>query len=290
MSLPPDFARQVRPDFAQQMPLDFTFSASSLQDYLDCPRRFQLRYLLRIVWPAAEAEPLEEAQAHRERGERFHRLVQGHAMGVAPQPESLKDPELARWWEAFLTHRPKFPGATWFHEAGLSIPLDDYRLVARYDAVAVEPDGPAHILDWKTYLRRPGRDQLRRRAQTRVYPLVLARAGASLCGGKAPRPEAVAMIYWFTAAPEHPERFAYDQMLLEEDEAYVRALVAEVVGRKEETWPLTEERRRCDYCVYRSLCDRGVRPGLLEGWEGEPEERAEDLAGLEWGQTQEIVY
>ena len=283
MTLPPDSAQQVRPDLA--------FSASSLQDYLDCPRRFQLRYILELAWPAAEAEPLEEAQAHRERGERFHRLVQSHSLGVPAEAvaSALTDPVLAAWWEAFLAHRPRFPDALWFHEVGLSLPLGEHRLAARYDVVVVERRGPVHILDWKTYRRRPKREELRRRAQTRLYPLLLVSAGGRLCGGESPEPEAVEMIYWFTTAPERPERFSYSQALRLEDEEYVRGLVAEIVGRREEIWPLTEETRRCNYCVYRSLCGRGVKPGSLDDWEM-PEELDEDLSDLEWGQAQEIAY
>ena len=33
---------------------DLTFSQGSLQDYTQCPRRFQLRFLLNQPWPALE--------------------------------------------------------------------------------------------------------------------------------------------------------------------------------------------------------------------------------------------
>lgn len=36
------------------LPEDFTFSQSMLQDFVDCPRRFELRYLLDARWPAQE--------------------------------------------------------------------------------------------------------------------------------------------------------------------------------------------------------------------------------------------
>jgi hypothetical protein len=39
------------------LPYSFHFTQSSLQDYLDCPRRFQLRYVLDQPWPAVESEP-----------------------------------------------------------------------------------------------------------------------------------------------------------------------------------------------------------------------------------------
>ena len=38
------------------LPPDFHFSQRSLQDYVDCRRRFQLRYLQHLAWPAVEAK------------------------------------------------------------------------------------------------------------------------------------------------------------------------------------------------------------------------------------------
>ncbi len=38
------------------LPSDFQFSQSSLQDYVDCPWRFYLRYIRQLAWPAIVAE------------------------------------------------------------------------------------------------------------------------------------------------------------------------------------------------------------------------------------------
>lgn len=54
----------------------FTFSQSSLQDYFDCPRRFELRYIDRLNWPAVEAEPALENERRLREGTYFHRLAQ----------------------------------------------------------------------------------------------------------------------------------------------------------------------------------------------------------------------
>ena len=54
---------------------EFEFSQGSLQDYVDCQRRFQLRYVERQAWPAVEAEPFLEREEHSEQGRRFHRLI-----------------------------------------------------------------------------------------------------------------------------------------------------------------------------------------------------------------------
>ena len=66
------------------LPPDFHFSQGNLQDYSDCPRRFQLRYLLELAWPAVEAEPADEFETRIRDGEAFHRMVQQHVLGVLP--------------------------------------------------------------------------------------------------------------------------------------------------------------------------------------------------------------
>src|SRR4026208_224765 len=78
-------------------------SQSSLQDYMDCARRFKMRYLDRLSYPAVEAEPTLENEKHLQEGEYFHRLVQQHLIGIpADQIAKLANtPNLQRWWESF---------------------------------------------------------------------------------------------------------------------------------------------------------------------------------------------
>ncbi len=92
------------------LPPGFQFSQASLQDYADCPRRFQLRYLLKIAWPAVQSEPLQEHERFMRQGERFHRLVQQYFLGLPPEmlAAQTKDPDLALWWENFLQFNRDF--------------------------------------------------------------------------------------------------------------------------------------------------------------------------------------
>ena len=62
----------------------FQFSQNSLQDYVDCQRRFQLRYILDQRWPAAESEPIQEHEHFVEQGSQFHLLIQRHLLGLDP--------------------------------------------------------------------------------------------------------------------------------------------------------------------------------------------------------------
>ena len=64
------------------LPFGFVFSQSSLQDYNDCPRRFQLRYIEKLHWPAVEMEPALENEHRQQEGQLFHRLVQQHIIGI----------------------------------------------------------------------------------------------------------------------------------------------------------------------------------------------------------------
>jgi hypothetical protein len=60
----------------------FSFTQSSLQDYLDCPRRFQLRHVLEQPWPAVESEPLLERERLTDLGRHFHLMAQRHTVGL----------------------------------------------------------------------------------------------------------------------------------------------------------------------------------------------------------------
>ena len=86
------------------LPPAFQFSQNSLQDYVDCARRFQLRFLIDQKWPAAESEPIEDHELFLEQGSRFHLLVQRHLSGIPAEMLTPRDETLARWWNAYLTH------------------------------------------------------------------------------------------------------------------------------------------------------------------------------------------
>src|SRR5512145_2120598 len=112
-----------------------TLSQSSLQDYVDCPQRFKLRYLDRLSYPAIETEPALENEKHQQEGEYFHRLVQQHLIGIpAEQVGRLANTEnLRRWWENYV-HAKDLTGLrdlSGLHaEVTLSAPLGKFRLVA----------------------------------------------------------------------------------------------------------------------------------------------------------------
>lgn len=250
------------------LPDDLQLSQGSLQDFVECRRRFQLRYVLDIDWPAIEAEPALEAERHLQLGALFHRMIQQHVLGVPAGrlAAMAQDPEVARWWQNYLDHgASRLPG-TRHPELVLSAPLGEHRLVAKYDLVTVTPDGLLTVFDWKTSRRLPSRLWLEGRLQTRVYPYLLVEAGQHVGSGAPVQPSQVEMVYWFANFPDRPERFAYSARQHQENTQYLGALLQEMklLSQAQADWPLTQEEQRCRFCIYRSLCDRGIQAGSLE--------------------------
>lgn len=240
------------------------FSQGSLQDYVDCRCRFQLRYLLKVAWPALEAEPVLEHEAAMQRGALFHRLIQQHLLGIPVDQLTplAQENDLNRWWQNYLGIQ--FPPAVaLFPEVTLSMPLLDYRLVAKYDLILVRSGDRINIYDWKTTRRRPKRAWLLERLQSRVYPYLLTQAGAHLTQVRPILPEQVEMIYWFSEAPNEPEIISYTTEQYTRDEVYLKSLIGEIKRLEDGDFNLTERIENCRFCTYRSLCDRGVEAGDL---------------------------
>jgi hypothetical protein len=286
----------------QTFPLT-TLSQSSLQDYVDCARRFKLRYLDRLSYPAAETEPTLENEKHQQEGEYFHRLIQQHLIGIPAQhiARFANTLNLQRWWENFQTakdltglraslqkqSRDAGDLSGLYPEATLSAPLGRYRLLAKYDLIAVQ-DGKALIYDWKTYRKRPRNEWLAARMQTRVYRALLVRAGTHLNNGKPFEPEQIEMIYWFADFPQDSARFPYTSAQFQRDWDVLLKL-SEEVGTAS-GYPLTEDRQKCLYCSYRSYCERGIRAGDMDEAEAEAAREAEELFDVNFEQIGEIAF
>ena len=241
------------------------FSQASLQDYVDCPRRYQLRYRLMLPWPPARSSISREAEQHLLRGAAFHRLIHQHYSGIGTARlgiEAASDPVLRKWWETFLLHPPAgIPTAYRRAEAVVSAPVAGHRLIARLDLIAVDPGAKAIIVDWKTSIKKPARSVLEQRMQTRVYQYLVAAVplgGAS----SALEPEQIDMVYWFCEFNGCSECFSYNSLKYADDEAYLASLTTEIAGRGDGVWPLTPYEERCYCCDYGSLCGRRDRLDL----------------------------
>lgn len=269
-------------------------SQSSLQDYSDCPRRFELRYIQSLSYPDVETEPALENEKHLQEGEYFHRLAQQYLVGIPSEQVGrlANTPNLKRWWANFLDLRElpspsKGKNLKSLHpEITLSAPLGKFRLLAKYDLISLADDGRVHIYDWKTYRKRPRDEWLYARWQTRVYRALLVETGANLNRGKPFEPEQVEMTYWFADFPSEPARFDYKADQFKRDWEALTRLAEEISTAS--GFPLTDDRLKCSYCPYRSYCNRGTRAG--EAADAELETEAEELFDINFEQIGEIAF
>ena len=282
------------------LPTHFIFSQGSLQAYVDCPRLFQLRYVERLLWPAPESEPSLENERYVQLGSSFHQLVQQYYLDIDPERLSLmamRDPLLHQWWGNFIQLNPKTDGSKQYTEISLSTPLDQFRLVAKYDLLIIkkvpllpkkdasinlsrdhdELNWKAIILDWKTSRKLPERQWQASRLQTRVYPYVLVKAGTTFLGNETIEPDQIKMVYWFSNYPTEPIHFYYSQEDFEKDEAFLSALINEIKTLDVDEAPKTQNQKRCRYCGYRSLCNRGIKAGSYLELDAEDRIQNEDL-------------
>ena len=270
---------------------DFAFTQGSLGDYADCARRFELRFIKRVRYPALQVQDALGFETRTRQGARFHKLVQQHLLGVPAEALAASladDEELARWWTNYLARGLTDLPTQRLSEITLQTHLAGRRLVAKYDLLALEPGGAAVIVDWKTGARVPSQSNLRGRMQTIVYRYVLAHAGAHLYAGEPIPPERIRMDYVYVAAGGERIRFAYSAAQMREDEALLAEMIAAI--DRADDFPLTDELRRCRFCSYRSLCDRGGAGRLEEFDFDEYEDEEEETFALDFDQIAEIEF
>jgi CRISPR/Cas system-associated exonuclease Cas4 (RecB family) len=205
---------------------------------------------------------------------KFHKIVRQHLAGI---PESQieqslgDDEEMSLYWSRYkhsladgILGQLFQLGNKHYEELSISIPMGNFRLVAKYDALIERPDKHLIILDWKTSHMHPSRKWLADRLQTHVYPYVLAHQAAGISDGEKVEPDKIEMIYWFTNKPDEPEHFHYNDQAFHDDERYLGNLVSIISHMTEPVYPLTSDQKPCLFCTYRSFCNRGVKPGNID--------------------------
>jgi len=247
------------------LPDDFMFSQSSLQDFVDCPRRFELKYLLQQRYPAPEVDEMLEFEHRMEQGQLFHQVVHQHLLGIPASilKKRITDTDVAEWFETYLDIGLKGVPTKRYPEKTLTIPFGDYGLLAKIDLLAI--GDTVQIIDWKTSRKIPQQATLAKRLQTIVYRYVVAKGAAYLNGGTTIAPEKIEMVYWYAAERGKTRTFPYSQAQFDADEAYLLQLITDIDNSQ--GFPLTPDDRRCRFCTYRSLCDRGREAGSLDDWD-----------------------
>jgi hypothetical protein len=271
-----------------KIPKGFSFSQSSLQEYSDCPRRFQLRYIEKLRWPAIETEPVLENERRQMDGKIFHRLIQQNLLGLPLDKLTrlANTPKLSLWWKNFQTSKLELDDYAQYVEVTLSCPVGDYRLMAKYDLIAIKTLQKAIIFDWKTYAKRPRDEWMMSRWQTRIYRAILAKAGANINNDRPIEPEQIDMFYWYADFPADPTRFTYDTGQFSRDWSLIEKVVGEISSAKE--FPMTEDENACRFCTFRSYCERGQQAGSLD--ERDEELESDSTFDVNFEQMGEIEY
>ena len=275
-------------------PHDFHFSASNLQDYVTCQRRFELKAIERQQWPALPSQPVQEQEDHMRNGVLFHQFANQYFLGIPEENIAalIHNSNIQRWWNHFTAYfteetRQEFIA----FEHSLAGYLNNQSLLAKVDAIRVV-DNQWMIYDWKTGLHLPKRHIMQAKIQSRLYPYMLASFGAGLNNDLPIKPEQIQMIYWFPEFPQQPIILPYNQEKFEEDQAYLQSLINEIVQKESGQFDLTENEKNCVYCVYRSLCDRGTSAGDFEAIEENDEEQLLNsyLEEIDIDQIPEIAF
>ena len=269
------------------LPIDFRFSQNNLQDFADCPRRFELKYLLKQDWPALVSEPIQKFEHLQILGLRFHTLVQQNLAGIPIEKLeiTLDDPNLARWWKNYLTFIEKYINSRRCVEYPQIIHFHNYRLIAKYDLLIFEESGNTIILDWKTTQFRTTSSVLRNKLQSLVYPYVLAESDKESF-----HPENVQMVFWFPEFPNDPEVCNYSIKLHKQNEEFLQEMIDKIAEMNTGEFELTDDERKCKYCIYRSLCDRGIQAGDLTGKDKDGVPGSDDTDPLNFNEIEEIEF
>ncbi|MBI2506460.1 MAG: PD-(D/E)XK nuclease family protein [Candidatus Latescibacteria bacterium] len=261
------------------LPEGFRFSQGSLATGEWCLRRFYLRYLRRLSWPAAADDAGEAKERGAARGRLFHHLVHQHALGLEVEAlvAASKDPELAEWWSNFKHHPPVgLPEGEVFSELELWVPLGPGWLTARFDRVVVGQGGRLCIVDWKTGRGLPA--EYLASWQTLVYCFVLSEGGSLLRGGVPVEPAQISLCYWPAAFPDQVQWHRYDRTQHDQARERLERSAGFLAGlQTREEFCMTEDLKRCASCEFQSYCSRGA--GVGAGWEFDEEE--EEDWGLE---------
>ena len=241
---------------------------SNIQDFLDCPRRFQLKVIEGLSLPAAYSEPIEYFEKATLLGNRFHLICQQFFSGIDPVllENSFSDPDLQTMWDNFLPYGESLLQYRLYPEQLLSISFFGHKLIAKYDLVVEINSEQYLIIDWKTAAKKSSSSKLDKRLQTHLYPYVFSQSGNDLFPENSISPGFIEMHYWYPLASDHEEVFPYSDNKNSHFNLYLEEIISKINTHISSgiEFPLTDDKSTCQYCVFRSLCNRGTSAGPIE--------------------------
>ena len=102
-------------------------------------------------------------------------------------------------------------------------------------------------------------------------------------------PDQIKMVYWQVNSPEAPIVFDYSNDAYRADELYLEKLVSEILTFEPGDFLKTSDQRRCKFCNYRSLCDRGDLAGPLSEFDENQESRGLEEFNIDLNSIDEIA-
>lgn len=244
---------------------DLSLSAMSVQDYLDCRRRFQLYALDIQSWPGMPVGLSQERERRRQQAIEFHRLLERYYLGMDSELllQMVSDIVARFWWQRYLALIPvdRDDVELVFPEKWMQVWLEGFLLKARLDLLVVGRDGSVVVFDWKTTKQKPEFSDYLSRVQTRVYLYVIGEQVASLLGRSISLSQ-VKMVYWFVEYPESSVVIEYSDVMHRENKLFLGEIFSDIsrdLGNLSlGEWSKTENLGLCRLCSYCTLCDRGV--------------------------------
>ena len=278
-----------------KLPENFHFTASNLQDYQACERRFELKAIQQLLWPALPSQPVQEQEAHMRNGAFFHQYIHQYFLGVPTEliTNLIDDPNSMQWWQNFLAAFPLTQIAEFVgFEYSIAGYIGNFPVLAKLDAIRFQ-DKQCIIYDWKTGFFQPKAQTLEKKIQTKLYRYMLAAFGAPLNQNKPIQPDQISMTYWYPEFPTQDIQLPYSQQQHLESEQELISLMQEIVDKTAGEFALTQNSKTCQYCVYRSLCGRGTSAGDFEQQQASADELDSSenyLQDLDLNQIQEIAF
>jgi hypothetical protein len=152
----------------------------------------------------------------------------------------------------------------------------------------IEKNKKYTIIDWKTNKTKTKSHQIKQTIQSRLYPLLLVLNGENFPNTNRIDPEQIEMIYWFANFPDQPEFIQYSSYQFQEDLDFIKSLINQISSKNIGEFLKTDHTQLCNFCKYRSLCERGTSAGLLD--ELEEELWQEDIIDIDFSQIGEIEF
>jgi hypothetical protein len=216
-----------------------------------CPRKFQHMVLDQFGTPTSP-----DQQERITRGDRFHRLMQQHELGLIRQSADPQEQLLQQCVTDLMQVAPELFAPALFRQSEhrRTLEINGFAIAVIYDLLILQ-ENQAQIIDWKTYPRPIKGDRLAQDWQTRLYLFVLAETADY-------EPDQLSMTYWFIEPGQTPQnlRFSYNATLHQQTQQELTQLLSrltEWLKKYDEGEALPQnDGRHCQVCAFAVRCQK----------------------------------